>query len=396
MEQILIIYSNPGDTERLRLDIEHRVIDDVIEARNVPPGTIIRLHAARLLDIVNSLSEREYSLIQFSGHGSNQGIFIESGKETENSEFVTAKKLAELLTKSQPNLKAAIFLSCYSAESIRYLSKVAPYVISVSGSANDRMSIRFIRYFYSHYFKSYSIERSYFYAQLLSGLSPSIDRRALQSSEGRNLIPVVPTGDHIGDCFLVDISQIENKIEILHIDRDEFINTLARKIRVHHRIFDTSNQRVTLPIGQYFGVFSWVNATDFISCHDIFKVKPEVSEDACVVWASLLVNYNDKIILGYRLHSPNELTTKKDINMALRGFSAILRLLEIETYMKVLREHVSNQYKISKAIIRANLNMAESKRDEEDFQASVIYLETALSSLHDLVDALTEQLAEPS
>jgi hypothetical protein len=43
----------------------------------------------------------------------------------------------------------------------------------------------------------------------------------------------------------------------------------------------------------------------------------------------------------------------------------------------------------------ANLEMAELKLHAEDFGAVIFHLESVLSALHDLLDALTETLTLP-
>jgi hypothetical protein len=47
----LIVFSNPGDTERLRLDKEHRVIDEALSKVGYPPEAVRRLHATRIDDL---------------------------------------------------------------------------------------------------------------------------------------------------------------------------------------------------------------------------------------------------------------------------------------------------------------------------------------------------------
>ena len=394
MEKILILYSNPIDTERIRLDKEHRSLDDILEQANVSKDTVVRLHATRLQDLLNSLSAAEYEIVQFSSHGSSLGFYLESENDSEKSVLISSKQIAELLKKTQPNLKSAIFLSCFSADSISDLIKAAPYIVTVSEGADDGASIRFIRWFYMQYFRSRSIEKSFFYAQQMSrNLNSVLTRRALHDNKNEFLIPVIPTGNHIGDCYFVDMSEVRETIQNLGMPRDEFFAILARKIRVHNRIFDVPNQRVTLPIEKYFGVFSWENAADVIKCHKLLRIKPEIDENTCEVWANLMVSYNDSIILKYRLLSRDEIRTKKVFNVAFENFRDDYDYISKENIAAILKEYVFEQYKITKSLINANLDMAKKKIRDEDFQSAVVYLETVLSSIHDLIDALTKRIS---
>ena len=112
MEKILILYSNPADTDRIRLDKEHRAIDQVLAARDLPPDTVVRRHATTFNDLTTALAEAEFSIFHFSGHGSSDGIYLE-GKSDESEKLVTAERIAALLSKAQPHLKAAIFMCCF-------------------------------------------------------------------------------------------------------------------------------------------------------------------------------------------------------------------------------------------------------------------------------------------
>lgn len=110
MNNILILYSNPSDTTRIRLDKEHRAIDQVISKSGINPNILFRCHATSIEDIVHILSNTNFDVIHFSGHGSNNGIYLEKTKENKSELFVS-KELAELLKNTQPRLTLAIFMS---------------------------------------------------------------------------------------------------------------------------------------------------------------------------------------------------------------------------------------------------------------------------------------------
>jgi lipopolysaccharide biosynthesis regulator YciM len=58
----------------------------------------------------------------------------------------------------------------------------------------------------------------------------------------------------------------------------------------------------------------------------------------------------------------------------------------------ILLKYVPEQYKLARALMKANLESAELKLHSEDYSATVFHLESALSAEHDLLDALTEEL----
>jgi hypothetical protein len=396
MDKVLILYSNPSDTARIRLDKEHRAVEQVVNALKLQADTVVRRHATTFDDFVRALAEADYSVVQFSSHGSAEGIFLEASS-TDRGELITADRIANLLARTQPTLRLAIFMSCFSSASLPDLIKAAPYILTVSGPADDSTSIEFVKVFYERLLHEHSIEGACFWAQeMTSGnLQAILSRRALSETDRRVLFKVFPRGNHLGDSFLVDISQAEKDIESLQIPRDTFLSMLTRKIHLHNRIFEFPRERAILPIGPYFGIFSWQNPSDIITCHQILRVRPEVDDLACEVWAALAVGYNDDAMQRYRLlPEPAAPQNENSLKIALRNYrSSYEYLTKNEKYITVLRKYVPEQYKLSKSLMIANLDMADTKIIQEDLPSVVFYLESTLSAMHDLLDALTTELA---
>ncbi|MFA4903222.1 MAG: hypothetical protein WC600_10820 [Desulfobaccales bacterium] len=396
MDRVLILYSNPSDTQRLRLDKEHRTIDQLLEKLKLPADTIERKHAVTREDLLGVLSEGKYDIIQFSGHGTGECFSLERENGI-SSENIAAEQVAHLLIEAQPNLKLAIFMTCFSAEALPILGQAAPYIITVFGPADDAKCVEFTRIFYDNYFRKDSIERAYFFAQEYTGseLQVVLTRRALDQKGGKVLFQVFPRGDHLGDSFLIDLEEAKHDIELLGVPREKFLNILTRKIRLHKKIFNTPRERAILPIGQFFGIFSWQNALDVIKCHRILRVRSDVDDKACEVWARLTVTYNDSAGERYRLlPQPFGPGINKIIGRALENFRFAYELISENTeYQEVLNRYVPEQYRLSKSIMLANMEMADRKLYQEDFGETMVYLESVLSALHDLLDRLTDELA---
>jgi hypothetical protein len=92
MDRVLILYSNPSDTQRLRLDKEHRTIDQLLEKLKLPADTINRRHAVTREDLLGVLSEIKYDIIQFSGHGTGECFCLE-GENGLSSQTITAEQV---------------------------------------------------------------------------------------------------------------------------------------------------------------------------------------------------------------------------------------------------------------------------------------------------------------
>jgi len=303
MEKLLIIYSNPADTERIRLDREHRAIDEVLRSVGLPASVVIRRHATTFKDLATAVAETDFTVFHFSGHGTPKGIYLEEDK-SESGAIITADKIVTLLKKAQPRLKLAVFMSCFSASAIPVLVEIAPYLLTVFGPADDDASIEFVKAFYDRYLRDGSVPRACYFAEKMvdSELKIVLSRRAIDKNKGKTLFEVFPGGNYTSSSFLIDLGPAERYIANLGVSREAFLHTLSRKIRLHQQIFNSPRERAFLPIGPYVGVLSWLNAHDVITCHAILKIKPDVEQDASDTWVKMVVVYNDDAMQRYRFN----------------------------------------------------------------------------------------------
>lgn len=396
--KVLIFYSNPQDTSRLRLDKENRALDLILQRLNLPQSTIRRLHATSAEDLARALHEKEYDIVQFSGHGSEDGIYLEDLFHQKSSQ-ISAPQITAILRDASPNLKATLFISCFSAASIPKLIDISPYLVTISNVANDEASIEFISEFYDSYFRHKSIEKAFIAAQTYlslikqdGNLNSILSRRAIEKAADHVLFQVFPTG--LRDSILIDLTEANQDIQSLSISRDSFLSLLTRKIRVHRWIFDTPRERAILSVGRYFGLFSWQDANDVVVCHKIMQIRPDVDEPTCDVWASLIVAYNDLYADKYRTaDKPFEQSISTRLKKVLDRYQETFDFFfEKDVVASIFRQTIPEQFKVTKSVIGANLRMGSVKFHEGDFAYSVMYLETALSSIHDLLDSLTGEL----
>jgi len=98
MKYVLIVYSNPDSWGRIRLDKEHRVLDQISKMHNLNKDAITRRHATSLEDFTKAMGERAYDLIQFSGHGEPNGFVFESSLG-ERDHIVTSDQIRQIVTK---------------------------------------------------------------------------------------------------------------------------------------------------------------------------------------------------------------------------------------------------------------------------------------------------------
>lgn len=396
--KILIAYSNPADTSRIRLDVEHKAIEGVINKYKLPPYVFSRHHATSIEDIVNILNRESFNIIHFSGHGNQDGMIFEQG-HLSKSVTLNPKELATIISRTQPGLEALMLMSCFSADSIPYLNSLARYLITVFGPGNDESSIEFVRLFYENYFEKFDIENSFFVSSFLtrsklnSILSPKVD----EIGSNRKLIQLYPyVSDKLGSHIIVDLSQVEDDINHLDISRESFFALLTRKIRLHKWIFDIPRDRVILPIGRYFGVFSWKTSSGIVYCHRILQLNKEVNEDECETWAILIVVYNELTSAPYRNSAtPSDPTNKTVLNRSIKRMKLLLETqFDKEEKATIFRKHVPEEFKIARSFLKPYLQEAEYKFSDDDLAGTVVNLEKCLSLIHELVDAMTSVFSQ--
>ena len=96
------------------------------------PGRFQVLSAVSEHDIFEVLANRTHTILQFSGHGKPDGIFVEEG-DGDCSSIVDIDRVERLLRAAQPHLTLSIFLSCYSSEMATRLIQSVPFLISIEG-----------------------------------------------------------------------------------------------------------------------------------------------------------------------------------------------------------------------------------------------------------------------
>lgn len=391
MDNALIVFSNPSDTSRIRLDKEHKAVQALISRFGISTLNIDFKQAANKADLAQTLASKQYRIVQFSGHGSDEGFYVEGCDD--RSECLGPKELCDILKQFQPKLGLLILMSCYSDASTAELSDAAAYIVTVHGSADDNAAISFSENFYEGYFRTSSIEKAFGIATFVTeqSLSAVLTRRAKMGDSFRELIAVY-SKKRIEPMFM-DLSEAEESIKLLGIPRETVVSTLSRKMHVHRWIFEEPRDHAILTVGPYFGDFSWKSADDIIKCHKIFKMRADVPKELLSVWARLIVSYNDLYMSEYRLDSTQ--AKSSDIQRAIITFKRAKQ----EFFIKLdgvawLGNEDSVIFLSIAALINAYIDKAEENLDAQEYKSAAIQLEYALSSIHDFIDNLANHLAE--
>lgn len=371
------------------------MLEMTLRRRNVDRDLVRKLHATSVKDFAIALRDDDYEIVQFSGHGSEAGIYLE--KDTiDGGGIVNASHVAALLREALPDLRAAIFVSCFSNAFAKELLDVASYTITLDGTTDDDVAIEFISAFYDCYFQFNSIENAFRNAcvsidALGKGdlIKPLLYRRAKEKNKKGVELQVL--FDRREDSVYIDLSEAEDDITSLDIPQNQFLSLLSRKIRVHKWVFKIPREKALLQIGRYFGEFSWKDPSDVIVCHKIMKISPAVDDKVYELWTDMIVAYNDLACQRYRIllqpASPeNENLLKRALDEHYRCHQ---KFFETTASSAVLRSTVADQFRASKAFIASNLSQADVMLGRGDLQMTLASIEASLSSMHDLVDSLT-------
>jgi hypothetical protein len=397
MLKCLVLFSNPPDLDRIRLDKEDKILANL--ARQFPTSVSLeRLHASDVRDIHGILVDGSYDVIQFSGHGSKDGIFLER-QDFQAGELVSAQRLFSLLELPPKPPLLVVLLSCYSAESVSVLANAAPFVITSTESVADSACLAFVEGFYEHLFRGRSVRfsfdhaKSYMRARDLASDPFVLSRRHLITQRNSVFVESKPSPDR--DTVLINVDDVRSCFGSFDMSEEELCHLLARKLTVHQWIFDGPRERAIIPIGRLlFGEFSWQNATDAIYCRRIIKLRSDTPALRWQLWSRLLTSYNDLAAAEYRrCQRPAD-----PARISLLESAVSLYQHHVRKYLEPAREPLV-KLELGDLLPQAEFAITEVDKAGDELMRGrlpqvVIALELALTNYHDVVDGV--QPAEES
>lgn len=392
--RVLVIFSDPPlrGAPRIRLDREEKMMAELAK-RFTGDVVIDRLHASNIDDIHSVIGETEFDVIQFSGHGSENGIFLDKRDMGSKGELVSPRRLQSLLSIASKPPLLVVLLACYSAASRTILTEVAPFVVTTTGEVEDVSCLEFARAFYDRLFAGYAIHKSFDDALAILR-SKRIPEKAFELSR-RQLIRkgsskfIESTPDIRRNSILVNLDAVADKLAHLGLQEEQIFQLIAKKLTIHYWIFSVPRDRCVIPIGRLlFGEFSWRDASDVVYCTKIMKLSASVSSQHWHAWHRLLVSYNDLASCEYRsLSAPSDPVNRATLTKAVKLFDYYAK-----RYIGPGRDEMA-QLGLTDLIPNFEfvLTHCEAAADQltlERFPQTVRSLEEALTNYHEIVDAL--------
>lgn len=390
--KVLVLFSDPPDASgaRLRLDREDKLISQLAKRYSV---AIDRLHASQIDDIQTVIASDNFNIIQFSGHGSSEGIYLDKADFGPSGDLVTPDQLESLLSIAETPPRLVVFLSCFSNDAVVTLSRVAPFVISAVGPVRDDVCLEFIRCFYERHFSGHAISRAFDDAiRLLASKSlPTesfrFDRRFLIQKGHSRHIECKPRGRE--NSIILNLDAVTNVLSKFGMQEEEICFLLARKLAIHYWIFSVPRDGCIIPIGRLlFGEFSWKNADDVVYCDRIMKLRPDVLAEHWRVWSKLLISYNDLASNEYRLsNNPADPSQRNKLRQAITLFEHHINRYLVPARPEIERLGFSSSL-VNFEFVVSHCEAARDQFELERFSQVVQALEEALTNYHEIVDAI--------
>lgn len=153
--KILVLSSNPHNTEQLGLNREFSEIENARESsRNKDQFTVLRVAQARVDHLQREIIETKARIVHFCGHGlGNQGLVLET--RDGQQQLVSTEALADLFKLLAQQVECVILNACYSEAQAAAIHQHINYVIGTNNAIKDNVAIAFSKGFYTGLFSQY-------------------------------------------------------------------------------------------------------------------------------------------------------------------------------------------------------------------------------------------------
>src|SRR4051812_8997069 len=144
---ILFLAANPTGTSPLGLDAEARGIQGELERSGHRDRLeLVTRWAVEPLDLLRELRELKPSVVHFSGHGSQDGLFFQAADG--RAQVVSPAAIAETFRAAGASVKLVVLNACYSEPCADTLLAHVDCVVGTSGSIHDDAARSFAIGFY--------------------------------------------------------------------------------------------------------------------------------------------------------------------------------------------------------------------------------------------------------
>ena len=147
VNKILFLSANPSNQRRIATGKEFRKIKNQLNLGRSREHFEFQMPeiSVTVIALLQAMNEEPY-VVHFSGHGSQEGIYIE--REDGTAQIMPIPALKRLF-KNRSNIKIVLLMSCYSAEQAKIISEFGLVVVGNSQPISDEGAISFSTGFYN-------------------------------------------------------------------------------------------------------------------------------------------------------------------------------------------------------------------------------------------------------
>jgi len=183
-QKIIFLSSSPSGADRLRVDTEGRVIEEIIKSANKRSSISFQQKTAIKYETLSQvLLEEKPTILHFSGHSSSNFIVVDDNAG--NMERISIESLNFLIASIKENIRIIILNCCHSSQQAQLISVNNIYTIGMNGSIVDEAAIDFSKGFYQAISAGKDMVTAFNVGKALFGNKDSISKPELWLNNNR-------------------------------------------------------------------------------------------------------------------------------------------------------------------------------------------------------------------
>ena len=149
--RVLYLLANPASQESLRTDAEFRLVQDEVRgSKHRAKIELIISPAADTKSILNGINDHRPQIVHFSGHGGNNGIWLDDGKVHKSiGRSMGFDLLTETLSATTAPPRLLVLNACDTLAGAKRILEAVEVVIAMSDSISDIGAATFAAQFYA-------------------------------------------------------------------------------------------------------------------------------------------------------------------------------------------------------------------------------------------------------
>ena len=165
---ILIVESNPKDTQRLKVNNEKRAIRDALRLTNTHQQFTLEIeNAARIKDLGDAIARFNPEIIHFMGHGEGESGLCFEGEDA-RKQLLANPSIDQIFELASSSVKFVFLNACYSEIQAKIIAKHIDHVVGMNNKIPDTTALGFAEQFYHYIGLNKSVSEAFKWAKAMS------------------------------------------------------------------------------------------------------------------------------------------------------------------------------------------------------------------------------------